>query len=174
MSLEEKFYLLIVDELRAQPGLIEELEGLGPGRRVAQVFGRMSPLLGPVGTPEIVVNAAGLVPRLVAALGEAPVDLTSELKRWTDEATDAHATYMTLARGALVQLLWRNFGAAEDAINLAKYQQDDWAFAHYVYGLSRGLEGDAGRAHFELYLALHREPFPEARERIDRALDLVR
>jgi hypothetical protein len=174
MSLEDQFYLLIVDEVRAQPGMLAELETLHPTRKILQVFGTLGPLLGPTGAPELAVNAAGIAPKVINALGQEPVDLKPELERWQASRDELEQNYMTLGRSALVYMLWRNTFEAEEAINRAKYQRDNWAFAHYVYGLLRGLQGDAGKAHFELYLAVYREPFPEARARVERALDLVR
>ncbi len=174
MSLESRFYLLIVDEVRAQPGMLADLETLPPARKLLAVLGRLSPLLGPTGAPDLVVNAAGLGPKLQSDLGPKPVDLTETLTRWEGTFRDLDKNYVALCRTALVHLLWRDCVAAEEAINMAKYKMDNWALAHYVYGLLRGLQGDAGKAHFELYLAVHREPYPEARQRIERALDLVR
>lgn len=174
MSFEDKFYLLVVDEVRAQPGMLAELETINPTRRFFQVFGTIGPLLEPTGAPDMAVNAAGVVPKVIAALGPEPVDLEAELSNWQRSFEDLPRNYMALCRSALVYMLWRKTYQAEEAINRAKYRMDNWAFAHYVYGLLHGLKGDAGKAHFELYLAVHREPYPEARARIDRALDLVR
>ncbi len=174
MSLEDKFYLLVVDEVRAQPGMLAELETIRPARRVLQVLGKLGPLLGPTGAPDMAVNAAGVVPKVITALGPEPVDLETGLANWQASFDDLERNYMALARSALVHMLWRKTYQAEEAINRAKYRIDNWAFAHVVYGLLQGLRGDAGKAHFELYLAVHREPYPEARDRIERALDLVR
>lgn len=174
MSLEEKFYLLAIDEIRAQPGMLDQLREIMPARKIIKVLGGLAPVLGPVGHSDLLVNTPGLVRRIAEGLGPQPVDLEQELGGWEGRFGQDEENYSAHCRSALIYLAWKNCAAAENAINHAKFKRDNWALAHYVYGLLRGLQGDAGRAHFELYLALHREPFPEARERIGRALDLVR
>jgi hypothetical protein len=173
MRLEDSFYLFVVDEIRAQPNMLAELSKLGPTKKVVSVLGKMAPVLGPVGQPELVINTA-LAPKVQHALGDPPVNLAETLTEWRQSATADAQRYATACRSALCLMIWRLCQQAEEAINIAKYQHDNWALAHYVYGLLRGLTGDAGKAHFELYLASHREPYPEAKARIERALDLVR
>ena len=174
MKIEDQFHLLIVDEVRAQPAMLKQLTKAAPTRNSASALAKLSPLLGPAGHPEFLVQSAGLAPKIAAALGLKPIGLQQILERWQrDSEQSVAAHYEALCRGALTALLWRDLPAAEAMIQRAKFEQDEWAMAHYVYGLLFGLSGKAGKAHFELYLALHREPYPEARVRTERALSLV-
>lgn len=178
MTVEEKFYLLLLDEVRAQPRLADELRSTDRSvdlERLAERFaGRpLDAALAKLSERDPCQGGQRFV--AVQALGAEPTKLTMTLEelRWGlsgDERTD----YDGLCRGALLNLLWRDFQRAEEKVNLAKYLRDDWAFAHFVYGLQRGIDGEVGKAHFELYLAINRETFPSARQRIDRALALVR
>ena len=173
MKVEEKFYLLAMDEVRQQPGLAEELPF--DLERHAERF---------AGCPlDIAIERLGERRPCANGLGFAVID---ELKpvpaRLTHDAAqlgaglgeDLHKSYNQLCRGALLHLLWRDFARAQEHINLAKYLKDAWAFAHFLYGLLRGIDGEVGKAHFELYLAVNREGLICARHRIDRALALVR
>ncbi|MBW2736273.1 MAG: hypothetical protein JRH20_28125, partial [Deltaproteobacteria bacterium] len=166
--------LLAIDELRAQPGMLKDLREIAPAQKIIKVLGEVAPVLGPVGHEDLLLNTAGLVRRLAQGLGPQPVDLEDGLTRWEQSLSDDDSNYAAHCRSAIVYLAWKNFTTAEAAINRAKFKHDNWALAHYVYGLLRGMQGDAGRAHFELYLAFHREPYPEGQARIKRALDLVR
>lgn len=57
-------------------------------------------------------------------------------------------------------------------INLAKHINDGKAFVHHAYGLLQGGQGNRNGARFELGLALARESFAGARQRIRRGLAL--
>jgi hypothetical protein len=170
MTVEEKFYILVMDEIRAQPGLTRELgfdlEGYAQtfcGCPLDQALTRLDQR-GPC--------AGGLGFTAVDKLGPQPAGAARGVGAIRHQQGDL--SYDGLCRGALLNLLWRDRARAEEKINLAKYLRDDWAFAHYLYGLLRGVDGDVGKAHFELYLAINRETFACAKQRIDRALSLVR
>ena len=173
MSVEEKFYLLVMDEVRAQPGLAEGLPF--DLETHAQQFAGCS------------LNDAlkylshrkpcdgGLGFDVTATLGSPPQELSDGLSAIQGRLTmDLEQDYRLLCRQGLLNLIWRRRQGAEERINLAKYLKDEWAFAHFIYGLLRGLSGDLGRAHFELYLAINRETLVCARSRVERALELVR
>jgi len=173
MTVEEKFYLVLMDEIRSQPGLADnlpfELEAhakLFAGCSLDQAVGRLQ---------ERKPCAKGLGFAAVAKLPPPPPKLVQDLDQLRSSiGEDQLTSYADLCRGALLNLLWRDFLHAEERINLAKYLRDEWAFAHFIYGLLRGIDGDVGKAHFELYLAVNREGLICARQRIDRALSLVR
>jgi len=173
MTVEEKFYLLVMDEVRAQPGLANELAVDLERHAVAFAGCPLDQALGRLEERKPCANGRSFA--ALRELGPQPPALTRDLESLRSSlGEDGAAAYERLCREALLNLLWQDFGHAEDRINLAKYLRDDWAFAHYLYGLQRGLEGHVGKAHFELYLAVNRETFPGARSRIERALDLVR
>lgn len=173
MTVEEKFYLLAMDEVRAQPDLVDELPfeleshaKLFAGRPLDAALDRLD---------ERKPCAGGLGFAAVAKLPERPPALLRDLDALREGIReDSLGSYANLCRGALLNLLWLDYQRAEERINLAKYLHDEWAFAHYLYGLLRGIDGEVGKAHFELYLAVNREGLICARNRIDRALSLVR
>lgn len=173
MTVEEKFYLLTLDEVRQQPGLAEELP-FDLEQHAERFTGRrLDVAIDQLDRPR--PCASGLGFGALAKLPPQPPPLVEELdalRARMDE--DPRQSYDRLCRTALLNLLWRDFARAEARINLAKFLRDRWAFAHFLYGLLRGIDGEAGKAHFELYLAVNREGLLCARQRIDRALDLVR
>ena len=173
MTVEEKFYLLAMDEVRSQPELADELP-FELESHAARFAGRpLDEALSRLG--ERKPCAGGLGFAAVAKLPEQPPPLLRGLDALrAGISEDPTASYAALCRGALLNLLWLDYQRAEERINLAKYLHDEWAFAHYLYGLLRGIDGDVGKAHFELYLAVNREGLICARNRIDRALGLVR
>ena len=173
MSVEEKFYLLVMDEVRSQPGLAEslpfDLEGYAQGFAGCSLDEALERL--DDWKPGDGARGFGIT----STLTPPPPELTDELDTLRGRLTlDLQEDYQLLCRQALLNLLWWQPRGAEERINLAKYLRDEWAFAHFVYGLLRGVSGNLGRAHFELYLALNREPLVCARARVERALDLVR
>jgi hypothetical protein len=173
MTVEEKFYLVLMDEIRSQPDLVDDLPFELESH--AELF---------AGCPlDVAINrlqkrrpcAGGLGFGAVAKLPPQPAELVRGLEELRSQiGEDQLTSYTALCRAALLNLLWRDFQQAEQRINLAKYLRDEWAFAHFIYGLLRGIDGDVGKAHFELYLAVNREGLICARNRIDRALGLVR
>jgi hypothetical protein len=173
MSVEEKFYLLVLDEVRAQPDLVTslplDLESYArkfAGCSLDEAIERLD---------ERQPCGGGDGFEALSLLGELPTSLGLDLSALRERLTmDLEQDYHLLCREALLNLLWQNRHNAEQRINLAKYLRDEWAFAHFVYGLLRGVAGNLGRAHFELYLAINRETFACARARVERALDLVR
>lgn len=173
MRLEDAFYLLVVDEVRVLPGFIAKLERISSAQRLLMTLGKYSATLGPAGDPDFLYLGPGIGQKIAHELGQFPLGLIDEYQRKLKTTSD-ESIYMTRVESAILNLLWKNCFQAEELINQAKYIYDHWSFAHYIYGLLLGLRGDAGKAHFELYLALHREPYPEAKKRIERALKLVR
>ena len=173
MTVEEKFYLLAMDEVRAQPDLVDELpfELESHAKRFAGCS--LDAALGRLKERKPCAGGHGFA--AVAELPEPPPPLLRGLDTLhVGINEDPPSSYAGLCRGALLNLLWLDYQRAEERINLAKYLHDEWAFAHYLYGLLRGIDGDVGKAHFELYLAVNREGLICARNRIDRALGLVR
>lgn len=175
MNVEEKFYLLVIDEFRSQPQLAEEIHTVDLvdyGTRFAGVH--LDEALDLIARGER-STVDGLGFSILHELGPEPEEPPLEgLEVSRVPGRGQAELYGQLCRHALVHLLWKNFAAALDKINQAKYMRDEWAFAHYALGLLRGLDGDLGRAHFELYLAVNREPLFGAKQRIERALGLVR
>lgn len=173
MTAEKKFYLLVIDEVREQPGLVDELPfelehhaRLFAGQPLDAALARLH---------ERRLCESGQGFATIDRLPPPPPLLVQSLEQLkAGLGDDLLAGYMALCRGALLNLLWRDFVRAEERINLAKYLRDEWAFAHFIFGLLRGIDGELGKAHFELYLAVNREGLSGARARIERALDLVR
>jgi len=178
MRVEEKFYLLVIDEFRAQPQLAEEVYAadladlIDYGTRFAGI--PIDEALERIARREPFGETAGLGFKILHELGPEPEEPDVDLSRFHTEPSRQPEIYSQLCRLALINLLWKNFAAAQEKINQAKFMRDEWAFAHYALGLLRGLDGDLGRAHFELYLAVNREPLLGAKQRIERALSLVR
>lgn len=78
--------------------------------------------------------------------------------------------YELRCRNALLFAFFNRLPEAEGVVSVARKSDDSKAFAHHVLGLMKGLGGDKEGARFELWLALQRETFPGARERIEKAL----
>jgi len=175
MHVEEKFYLLVIDEFRAQPGLSEEINVLDLQDYGARFAGmQLDQALDQIARREPLGVTKGAGFKILHELGPEPQEQPIKVDDIGIDSALMPAVYEQLCRQALINLLWKNFSAALEKINLAKYVRDEWAFAHYALGLLRGLDGELGRAHFELYLAMNREPLLGARQRIERALGLVR
>ena len=175
MNVEEKFYLLVIDEFRAQPQLKDETHAVDLadyGSRFAGI--NIDDALDCIARREPLSDTSGLGFKILHELGPEPQEPDVDLLRFRTDPSLQPETYSKLCSLALVNLLWKNFSAAQEKINLAKFVRDEWASAHYALGLLRGLDGDLGRAHFELYLAVNREPLLGAKQRIERALSLVR
>jgi hypothetical protein len=174
LKLEEKFYILIIEEVRAQPGLGElvplDLDTYGESFAGMPLQAAITAIDAgqPISSSEALSFAA------LDQLGPPRGHLVLDGYRVETDPERRDEAYRLLCQHALLDLLWNDVPAAEEKVNLAKYFRDDWAFAHFLYGLLRGLTGAVGHAHFELYLATHRETLPGARQRIERALRLVR
>jgi len=173
MSVEEKFYLLVLDEIRSQPDLGTTLP-VDLGDFALKFAGcPLDEALERLGERQPCAGGEGF--KALPALGPLPPTLDLDPGALRERLSlNLEQDYQLLCREALLNLLWQNRRNAEERINLAKYLRDEWAFAHFVYGLLRGVAGNLGRAHFELYLAINRETFVCARARVERALDLVR
>jgi len=174
MTVEQKFYLLILDEVRSQPTLLDELPF--DLEQHAERF---------AGCP-LDVALERLTERQPCTRSSLGFDSVKQLKPQPPRnctpipalrdrlPEDVQQDYTVLCRNALLNLVWLDLGGAEEKINLAKYLNDAWAFAHFLYGMLRGVDGEVGKAHFELYLAINRENLICAQQRIERALSLVR
>lgn len=173
MTVEEKFYLLVLDEVRIQPNLAAQLPF-----DLEQHAERFAGCTLDVALERLFERqpcASGLGFAAVKQMKPAPASLATPPERARASlGNDLQQDYESLCHGALLNLLWLDYTRAEEKINLAKYLKDEWAFAHFLYGLLRGVVGDVGKAHFELYLSINREALTCARQRIDRALSLVR
>ena len=172
-----EFYALVQHEIYCQPGLRNE-----------KIAGELLEMAGTVFTVTLSVVVkhlllTGSVPNEYIVPGA--IDIMS--KNWDVPRTYRNisdflstlsgSNYDSLCRSALLHLAWNDIKKAEDNVNIAKLNHDDRAFAHHVYGLLRGLQGDEAGARFELYLALQRETYEDAKRRIEcalRVLDNVR
>jgi len=173
MIIEEKFYLLVLDEVRSQPDLAQSLPVDIEALALQCAGCSLDTALGRLHQRPPCEGGRGF--EAVHSLAPPPAHLTTsseELER--SLGTLLPANYEKVCRDALACLVWLDFKHAEERINLAKFLKDEWAFAHFLYGLLRGLDGEMGKAHFELYLAINRETYISARQRVDRALSLVR
>jgi len=172
-----EFYALVQHEIYCQPGLRnEKIAGdlLEMADRVFTVA--FSVVL------ERLLRAASvpneyIVPGAIQIMSKS-WDVPSTYRNISDFlSTLSGSNYDSLCRSALLHLAWNDIKRAEDNVNIAKLNHDDRAFAHHVYGLLRGLQGDEAGARFELYLALQRETYEDAKRRIEcalRVLDTVR
>ena len=174
MSLRDAFYACVLDEIRCQPNLQNELGGNELGGVVLAAFGRGLERVcqqieqAHTGLPLAVITGPGLA--WFGRLSRRRRAFSVRLRRCFPSSSAP--TTMPCA-GALLHLFWGQLEAAEGKVNAAKNNHDDRAFAHHVYGLLRGLQEDRESALFELALASAREGFPGARHRISRALQLV-
>jgi CubicO group peptidase (beta-lactamase class C family) len=163
MAVQESSYLLILSEIDAQPDLKADL-GTNDLAAVAHRFSGSSleEAIEQLGAQPWQPTGDGLsVVHRLSPPGARALNLSSQ------------TGYEQLCRAALLALFWNDVPTAEHKVNVAKQQNDDWAFAHHVYGLLRGLQGNVGGARFELELALARETFDGARARMQRAFDVL-
>lgn len=82
-------------------------------------------------------------------------------------------TYERCCRLALCYIAIGRPSHVFSALRVAATKNDLFARHHYLYGLALGLEGSVERACWELGMALSYEPYDEARERIQLALELL-
>jgi len=179
LTLRDVFYALLLDELWSQPGLVNGLSGYRlddvarlafghPLEWVTQQLQRLDGDAHDVSPPMVTGDGPGVT----ALLFPTPGALSEEELRAASAGVAGE--YLLLCRTALIHLFRGELRAAEDNINKAKYRHDDRAFAHHVYGLLRGLQGDATRARKELGLAFKHETLDGVRIRIRRGLRVQR
>jgi hypothetical protein len=176
--LRPAFYALVHYEIESQPHILDK-----KGQEIAEEFADnvfRAPLSLVVdrvkrglGLPQAFVNSDA-----TSTLERGPLDSRKFDLHWTSfRSRFVGSNYDVLCSNALVFLARNNIAMAEKEVNIAKLNHDDRAFAHHVYGLLRGLQGDEAGARFELYLALQRETYEDAKRRIEcalRVLDTVR
>ena len=175
MRLQDGFYALVLDEIRNQPGLDKELDSniltdialTAFGSTLEKVCSNIE--MTGTGIPIPIITGPGsLIIRKLAPPSTIWLrSLADILSIWSGSNYDA------LCRSALLHIFWGQLDEAERKINVAKNNHDDRAFAHHVYGLLRGLQEDREGSQFELDLALSREGFESARQRIHLALHLL-
>lgn len=174
ITVQEAFYLLVLDEIRNQPELEKELGknitdtaqlfcGSGLNVVLRELDKGQLPAMEGTGFNEI-QDSYKLI--LFKGAREFFYEPISTLQ-------GKEVNYTTLCRTALLFLYYYQLGKAEEKINLAKYNKDDWAYAYHVCGLLRGLQKDFDGAYFELGFAQKQEKFDEPKNRIARALRLV-
>jgi hypothetical protein len=175
MTLRDGFYALILDEIRCQPNLQSELGGNELGGVALTAFGHgLEWVLGQIeqshtGLPKSLITGPGF--EIARSLMRRPASLLRDLAELGSVVFGSN--YDALCRSALLHLFWGELDVAERKVNLAKNNHDERAFAHHVYGLLRGLQQNRDGARFELSLAISREGHEGARQRIQRALQLV-
>ena len=177
MRLQDGFYALVLDEIRNQPGLEKELGAnniadiaLKAFGYTLQVFCNKIEMTGtgiPIPIPIITGSGFWIIRKLAPPSTIWLRSLADILSIWSGSNYDA------LCRSALLHIFWGQLDEAERKINIAKNNHDDGAYAHHVYGLLRGLQEDREGSQFELGLALSREGFESARQRIHLALHLL-
>ncbi len=172
MLLAEKFYILVLDEIRNQPNLSNEWQSMKKAINIADT------------SLDILVEtlkSGNLHHKLFAAGIQAIRDSNPPLACFARDLGDWHswkfkdktANYESLCRSALLNLSCQQLDKAETKINEAKFIYDDWAYAHHLYGLLRGFQENREGACFELNLALERESSNVVKQRIERAISLL-
>jgi len=168
-TLQDISYALLLDEISAQPNLSDELGANEMGNVAVKAFG---PVVLKIGLSTLLtgpwVALGGVGVKVISHLLPPPQSLFRDVGEIM--AMVSGSNYDALCRSALLHLFWGELKKAERKINMAKHHHDERAFAHHVYGLLRGLEGNASGARFELQLALERERLDGPRQRIERAL----
>ncbi len=168
--IRDAFYALVLEEIRCQPDLQDELGANDLIAVAARAFaGGLEAAL------KAIAEANGVPPGLVEVGFRVVRTLAPPPNSFLRDAAELLAcgfgsNYDALCRSALLHLFWGQLHEAEKKVNVAKLNHDDRAFAHHVYGLLRGLQGDGDGAIFELGLAHARESLPGARQRIELAL----
>jgi len=171
-GLSEAFLLLVLDEINSQPNLRSEfaqnemqgvaikLFGMGLDQAVQTLEKQCTGL--PVSVLRMTNTKVSdvIIPR--------PKKLTRDVAEVLSMVMGSN--YDALCRSAILHIYWNELTDAERKINMAKNNDDSKAFAHHVYGLLRGVQGNRDGARFELGIALERESFEGARHRIKRAI----
>lgn len=158
--MERAFRILLVEEVREQ-GLLREIAAWEALRRHLGDHDVLSPF--EVQDPVAWLSALERLARLAQEpeLGGYFRELVTYVRS---------SDYEAKCRSALVHAFFGRLGEAAEIAGLARDEDEGKAFAHHVLGLARGADSDRTEARFELWLALEREPFPGARDRIERAL----
>lgn len=175
MRLQDGFYALVLDEIRNQPGLDKELDSNILTDIALTAFGSTLEKV----CSNIEMTGTGIPIPMITGPGfwiirKLTPPSTIRRRAWADILSIwLGSNYEALCRSALLHIFWGQLDEAERKINVAKNNHDDRAFAHHVYGLLRGLREDREGSQFELGLALSREGFESARQRIHHALHLL-
>jgi len=170
-TVQDVFYALLLDEIAAQPNLQDELGANELGDVAIKAFGVVLEVALAFYTSGVGTAIKGVGFRVVKQLLPPPKSVLRDVGEIM--AMVSGSNYNALCRSALLHLFWGELEKAERKVNLAKHKHDDRAFAHHVYGILRGLQGDARRAQFELHLAREREQLGGPRRRIERALQAI-
>ena len=174
-ALKNAFFALLLEEINCQPGLRDELGANNFGAACGVVFGKalvkVISLIGEsqTGIPSFFYTCAG------SSVNYMLIPPTTSLFRDVADllSIKSGSNYEALCRSALLHLYWKQYANAEKKLNIAKNNHDSRAFAHHVYGILRGLEGNIDGARFELNLARTRESHDSAIKRIDLALKIL-
>lgn len=172
MPIFDAFYILVLDEIKSQPNLQEELRlletALGISEKIIDV------LIEIIDSRDWQLKLAAAGFKGLKQLNFPVASFARNFGDWHSwKFKDKRANYESLCRSALLNLAWQKFDIAEVKINEAKFIYDDWAFAHHVYGLLRGLQENTNGARFELGLALQRESSDIVKQRLERAIRLL-
>ena len=108
MTVEHKFYLLVLDEIREQPGLIDELP-FDPERHARMFAGQpLDTALARLHERRLCESGQGFA--VIDRLPPQPPTLVQSLEQLeAGLGNDLLAGYTALCRGALLNLLWRDF-----------------------------------------------------------------
>jgi|GEM_PF-6045724 len=175
MRLQDGFYALVLDEIRNQPGLEKELGANNLSAVALTAFGSTLKRF----CQNIEMTGTGFPIPIITGPGFMIIrKLTPPATIWLRSLADilsiwSGSNYEALCRSALLHIFWGQLDEAERKINIAKNNHDDRAYAHHVYGLLRGLQEDREGSQFELGLAMSREGFESARQRVHLALHLL-
>jgi hypothetical protein len=171
MLLAEKFYILVLDEIRNQPNLSNEWQSMKTAINIADTSLDILVETLKQGNWQQKLFATGL--QTIRDSNPPLACFARDLGDWHSwKFKDKTANYESLCRSALLNLSLQQLDKAETKINEAKFIDDDWAYAHHLYGLLRGIQENREGACFELNLALHRESSDVVKQRIERAINL--
>ena len=81
--------------------------------------------------------------------------------------------YKSCCRSALCHAIQGSWEWSFGALSVAASKNDSWPRHHHIYGLIHGAKGDLEGAMSELNRALATEPFPETKQRISEAVELI-
>lgn len=176
MTLREAFYILVLEEIRSQPGLSESLGNNDLDQVISQAFGHSLDYLKcridhtRNGPPDTVVKGQGLeiLPLLTPPSNQFLRPLIELYHRIVG------VDYQEECRSALLDLFWGKTEAAERRARRAITQNARLAFGHHVLGLTLGMAEDVYNAKRELQLASELEGYESVKKRIQRALRLVK
>ena len=172
MSIIDAFSILVIDEIRVQPNLRNELNCLEAVLAIGEEG--LDILLAILDGGDWPHKLAARGVKLLGNITPSPSILVRDFGDWhASTFKDKTAKYESLCRSSLLNLYWKEFDKAEKKVNEARILNDRWAYAHHLYELLRGLQENQDNACFELGLALQREPSIIVKRRIERAIRLL-